>query len=225
VVARMGLRRCASQPDGTFVPVNGSGNLFPQVKSYFSDMKFKPMPRYTRGVVVDPTSHKPGSALAKLTGKLIPTLTANTQVSPVGVQFPQPRVTTKTQANVLLDDVTGKWWTVLVWGNNPSDVFSAADLARLEELGAQLVCLVPESQRSWCEERYPADVVVAGDTTGRLKKWFDERPTPAVFVRPDRFVAGACLTQDVPKTLAAILAAMSFKEGASNGARTRLHVA
>lgn len=200
-------------------------NLFPQVKSYFSDMKFKPMPRYTRGVVVDPTSHSPGTALAKLTSKLIPTRTANTQVSPVGVQFPQPRVTTKTETNVLLDEVTGKWWIVLVWGNNPKDVFSESDLARLEELGAQLVCLVPESQRAWCEERYPADVVVAGDTTGRLKKWFDERPTPVVFVRPDRFVAGASLTQDASKTLDGILAAMSFKEGVSNDARTRLHVA
>ena len=200
-------------------------NLFPQVKSYFSDMKFKPMPRYTRGVVVDPASHKPGFALAKLTGKLIPTLTANTQVSPVGVQFPQPRVTTKARSNVLLDEVTGKWWTVLVWGNNPKDVFPDTDLARLEELGAQLVCLVPESQRAWCEERYASDVVVAGDTTGRLKKWFDERPTPVVFVRPDRFVAGACLTQNASKTLDGILAAMSFTEGVSNDARTRLHVA
>lgn len=200
-------------------------NLFPQVKSYFADMKFKPMPRYTRGVVVDPSSHQAGSALAKLTGKLIPTLTSNTRVSPVGVQFPQPRVTTKSQANALLDDVTGKWWTVLVWGNNPRDVFSDTDLLKLDELGAQLVCLIPESQRTWCEERYPADVIIAGDTTGRLKKWFDERPTPVVFVRPDRFVAGACLAQDAPQTLAAILAAMSFKEGASNDSRTRLHVA
>ena len=47
-------------------------NLFPQVKSYFSEMRFKPMPRYTKGVVVDPTSAAPGTARARLTSKLIP---------------------------------------------------------------------------------------------------------------------------------------------------------
>jgi 3-(3-hydroxy-phenyl)propionate hydroxylase len=31
-----------------------------------------------------------------------------------------------------------------------------------------------------------------------------------VFLRPDRFVAGACLTQDGPATLDAILRSMSF---------------
>nr|AAB81312.1 3-(3-hydroxyphenyl) propionate hydroxylase [Rhodococcus globerulus] len=62
-------------------------NLFPQVKSYFADMRFKPMPRYTRGVLADPNTRESGSAAAKLTSKLIPVLTANVKNSPVGVQF------------------------------------------------------------------------------------------------------------------------------------------
>jgi 3-(3-hydroxy-phenyl)propionate hydroxylase len=59
-----------------------------------------------------------------------------------------------------------------------------------------------------------ADVLVVGDHTGLLKKWFDDRPTPLVFLRPDRFVAGACLTQNAPATLDAILSSMSFVEHA-----------
>ncbi|MGY0064207.1 hypothetical protein ACWY4P_48555 [Streptomyces sp. LZ34] len=37
-------------------------NLVPSAKSYFTDMRFKPMPRYDRGVVVDVTSRTPGRA-------------------------------------------------------------------------------------------------------------------------------------------------------------------
>ena len=55
-------------------------------------MRFKPMPRYTSGVLADPTTQASGNAAARLTSKLIPVLTANNKVSPVGVQFPQPRV-------------------------------------------------------------------------------------------------------------------------------------
>ncbi|MFD1210843.1 bifunctional 3-(3-hydroxy-phenyl)propionate/3-hydroxycinnamic acid hydroxylase [Arthrobacter sp. GCM10027362] len=185
-------------------------NLFPQVKSYFSDMRFKPMPRYTEGVVVDPTHATPGKAAARLAGRLVPVLTANNRTSPVGVQFIQPRVNTRDAENVRLDDVVGKWWTVLAWGNNPRGMFTEEQLAKLEALGATFTAVVPETQRGWAEAAYPADVLVAGDVTGRLKKWFDDRPTPVLFLRPDRFVAGACLAQDAGRTLEAILASMSF---------------
>ncbi|MFB0832995.1 bifunctional 3-(3-hydroxy-phenyl)propionate/3-hydroxycinnamic acid hydroxylase MhpA [Arthrobacter halodurans] len=193
-------------------------NLFPSVKSYFSDMKFKPMPRYTRGVLADPNSQASGRATARLTSKLIPVLSANTKVSPVGVQFPQPRVNSRHGENVLLDDVVGNWWSVVVWGNNPKDVLPAESLEKLAGLGARLVCILPETQRGWAEQNMGDDVLVLGDHTGRMKKWFDDRPTPMVFLRPDRFVAGACLTQNGPATLDAILRSMAFTgRGAAPG--------
>ena len=185
-------------------------NLFPQVKSYFADMRFKPMPRYTRGVLADPNTQESGSAAAKLTSKLIPVLTANVKNSPVGVQFPQPRVNSCDGLDQLLDDAIGNWWSVIVWGNSPKDVLPQASLEKLSLLGARLVAVVPETQREWAHKHMDADVLVLGDHTGRLKKWFDDRPTPLVFLRPDRFVAGACLTQHAPATLDAILAAMKF---------------
>ncbi|GAA3680745.1 bifunctional 3-(3-hydroxy-phenyl)propionate/3-hydroxycinnamic acid hydroxylase [Arthrobacter ginkgonis] len=195
-------------------------NLFPSVKSYFADMKFKPMPRYTKGVLADPNTQASGTALGKLTSKLIPVATANTKVSPVGVQFPQPRVNSKDAKNERLDDVIGNWWTVLVWGNNPKDVLPQASLDRLAALGARLVAVVPETQRAWAEQYMGPNVLVLGDHTGRLKKWFDDRPTPMVFLRPDRFVAGACLNQHGPATLDAILAAMSFTGKPGDRARS-----
>jgi 3-(3-hydroxy-phenyl)propionate hydroxylase len=185
-------------------------NLLPQVKRYFADMRFKPMPRYTQGVLVDPTTQASGTAAAGLTSKLIPVLTANSTVSPVGVQFPQPRVHTCLASNVLLDDAIGNWWSVIVWGNSPKDVLPQSSLDKLDALGARLVAVVPETQRAWAEQYMDPDVLVLGDHTGRLKKWFDDRPTPLVFLRPDRFVAGACLTQHAPATLDAMLLAMAF---------------
>lgn len=185
-------------------------NLFPSVKSYFSDMKFKPMPRYTRGVLADPNTQASGSAGARLTSRLVPVLSANNKVSPVGVQFPQPRVNSRDGEDMLLDDAIGNWWSVVVWGNSPKDVLPAESLDKLAALGARPVCILPETQRGWAEENMGGDVLVLGDHTGRMKKWFDDRPTPLVFLRPDRFVAGACLTQDAPATLDAILRSMAF---------------
>ncbi|WP_201010970.1 bifunctional 3-(3-hydroxy-phenyl)propionate/3-hydroxycinnamic acid hydroxylase [Rhodococcus sp. NKCM2511] len=189
-------------------------NRLPQIKSYFSEMRFKPMPRYTEGVLADPSDCTPGRAGATITSRLIPVRTANVRISPVGVQFPQPRVTTVDGAIVLLDDAIGNWWSVIVWGNNPKDVLPQCSLRRLEALGARLVAVVPDTQRAWAHQHIDADVLVVGDHTGLLKKWFDDRPTPLVFLRPDRFVAGACLTQNAPATLDAILASMSFVDHA-----------
>ncbi|MFI6958539.1 bifunctional 3-(3-hydroxy-phenyl)propionate/3-hydroxycinnamic acid hydroxylase [Nocardia vinacea] len=185
-------------------------NRFPQIKSYFAEMRFKPMPRYTQGVLADPSDCTSGRAGATITSRLIPVRTANTTVSPVGVQFPQPRVTTGDASGILLDDAIGNWWSVIVWGNSPKDVLPLDALRKLDALGARLVAVVPETQREWAHQHMDPDVLVLGDHSGRLKKWFDDRPTPLVFLRPDRFVAGACLTQNAPATLDAILASMSF---------------
>lgn len=185
-------------------------NLFPRAKSYFADMKFKPMPRYEQGVLADPTTQEPGRAKALLSSRLIPVRTASTRVSPVGRQFPQPRVNSQSGQDILLDDALGTWWSLIVWGNSPLDVLPKESLQKLLLLGARLVCILPETQREWAQDYMDPEVLVLGDHTGVMKKWFDDRPAPMVFLRPDRFVAGACLTQDGPATLDAILLAMSF---------------
>ncbi|WP_439901761.1 bifunctional 3-(3-hydroxy-phenyl)propionate/3-hydroxycinnamic acid hydroxylase MhpA [Microbacterium azadirachtae] len=199
-------------------------NLFPSVKSYFADMRFKPMPRYTRGVLADPNSMVAGTAAAMLTRRIIPVRTANSRISPVGVQFPQPRVNCSAGIDLLLDDVIGPWWAVIVWGNSPRDVLPESAISQLEQLGAALVSIVPETQRPWAEAAMAEDVLVLGDHTGSMKAWFDDRPTPMVFLRPDRFVAGACLTQEGPATLEAILRSMAFNpRGVAPYRRTAEH--
>ena len=203
-------------------------NRVPTVKSYFTDMRFKPMPRYSAGVVVDQSDGTPGSAAARIARRLLPMIDAPSDVSPVGLQFIQPRVRTADQDDVLLDDAIGNWWTIAAWGNDPARLLGREELEAVTRLGIRLVCFVPETQRRWAEREYagsPVPVTVVGDVTGRLKKWFDARPLGVVFLRPDRFVAAACLAQEAPRTLRSVLTAMSYTEGVRRADSARLHVA
>ncbi len=184
-------------------------NAAPPVKRYFAEMRYKPMPRYHRGAVVDATTLTPGQSAAELTGTSQPVRSANKKVSPVGTQFIQPRVDTADSTDVLLDELIGPNWAVVCWATNPAQVFSSDDLVKLKALGATLISLRPTTQLG---NDVPADgTVVAADRTGDVKRWFDDRPTPVVFLRPDRFVAAAGLTQDAPALLDSLLTAISFR--------------
>lgn len=184
--------------------VSSTLNLFPQIKSYFSDMRFKPMPRYHDGVLADPTTFEPGHAKAKLTSHTIPVLTSVSKVSPVGVQFIQPDVSVEDGTQVKLDDALGSWWAILAWGNDPQRMYSPDELALAHKLRARFVQVVPQPQRERAQGLASEGTIVVGDVTGRLKQWFDDRPTPVLVIRPDRFVAGASLAQTAGRTLRAV---------------------
>ena len=186
-------------------------NLLPGVRRWFAEMRFKPMPRYRVGVLADPTTGAAGRAGPRLTSRSIPVRTAAKRDSPVGLLFPQPMVRTAAHGDARLDDAIGGWWALLVWGNSPLDVLPPSAIAKLERLGARLVSIVPETQREWAERRMVEQVLVVGDASGELKRWFDERPTPFVLLRPDRFVAAAGLHQHGPMMIDAVLAAMRFR--------------
>ncbi|MET7541436.1 bifunctional 3-(3-hydroxy-phenyl)propionate/3-hydroxycinnamic acid hydroxylase [Streptomyces sp. NPDC005507] len=191
-------------------------NAVPKWKSYFTELRFKPMPRYATGVVVDQASLTPGRARATFkskNGKLAPFIDSAGELSPVGLQFIQPRVNSADATNVLLDDVTGDWWTLATWGTDPTAFLSAADLELVCRHRIRLVSFMPETQRVWAQKRYadsPAPVTVVGDTSGALKDWFDVRACGLVLLRPDRFVAAASLTRQAPQALAAVRTAGSL---------------
>jgi 3-(3-hydroxy-phenyl)propionate hydroxylase len=201
-------------------------NLVPKWKSYFTELRFKPMPRYAAGVVVDQATLTPGRAQATFKrGRLAPFTDSAGDLSPVGLQFIQPRVNTANATNILLDDVTGNWWTLATWGTDPTTFLSPADLEFVRRHRIELVSFMPETQRTWAERQYadsPAPVTVVGDTTGVLKDWFDVRSCGLVVLRPDRFVAAASLTLHATQTLAAVRKAGSLlTEAASHTPATR----
>lgn len=184
-------------------------NLSPQVKSYFSDMKFKPMPRYTTGIVVDQATLAAGHNEAKVkvpkgTQGIIPFRNMIKKDSVVGVQFVQPRVGIEGEVR-LMDFAYGDGWAVVSWGLDPQQLLDATLRERLAALGIAYVCVVSPTQKEWAEGYVHAGTKVVTDESGSLKTWFDEHAVGTVIVRPDRFVAAACLNASLPKAAQGVL--------------------
>jgi 3-(3-hydroxy-phenyl)propionate hydroxylase len=186
-------------------------NLVPAAKRWIAEGRYKPKPRFHVGALVEAV----GPAA---------------EGQPVGQMFPQPRVDTRTEQNVLLDDVLGPWFSVLVWGNDPRQVFDQNSLNTLTRLGVKLISVRPSTQLHWDaaptgDPREALDVTVIGDATGRLKTWFDTHPVGFVIVRPDRYVAAAAVSQHAPSVTTALAAALHLTPGDHDAARPLLDVA
>lgn len=179
-------------------------SIVPTLKRYVLEMRFKPMPRYEQGAV---HHSEPRSAS-----------------SPVGTLFVQPRVDTRDEADVLLDDVLGTGFAVLCWNNNPRALLGADAFERWKSLGARFVEARPVTQLHWTGHDDP-EVVIVGDRSGGLKSWFDAHTESVLFLRPDRCIAGACIAQRAPETSAALFKVLYVTQGGGNGASSLLHVA
>ncbi|NUS95754.1 MAG: 3-(3-hydroxyphenyl)propionate hydroxylase, partial [Nocardia sp.] len=161
-------------------------------------------PRYDRGAVVHGWSRSPNSA--------------------VGTLFIQPRVATRAQPDVLLDDTLGPWFAVLCWNNQPRKLLGDDEFARWKELGARFVEARPATQLHWAGHDDP-EVVVVGDHTGALKKWFDGQLDSVLFLRPDRCIAGACIAQHAPELGAALRKTLELAPGGTDAAGRVLRLA
>jgi 3-(3-hydroxy-phenyl)propionate hydroxylase len=182
-----------------------AASLVPTLKRYVLEMRFKPMPRYEQGAVVHNEPRSPSSA--------------------VGTLFIQPRVDTRDQHNVLLDDVIGPWFAFVCWSNNPRQLLGEKAFADWRKLGAVFVALRPITQLHWTGHDDP-DVIVVGDRTGALKAWFDAHEESVMFLRPDRCIAGACIAQRTPELSAALLDKLTLTPGGGSDATgALLHVA
>jgi 3-(3-hydroxy-phenyl)propionate hydroxylase len=173
-----------------------SASIVPSLKRYVLEMRFKPMPRYEHGAVVHSVDAKE----------------PRRGESPVGTLFIQPRVDTRTQHDVLLDDVLGDWFAVLCWNNNPRKILGDEAFANWKAVGARFVALRPLTQLHWTGHDDP-DVVIVGDRGGALKSWFDAYQESVLFLRPDRCIAGACIAQLAPELSAALLDALTLTPG------------
>ena len=186
-------------------------NLVPAAKRWIAAGGYKPKPRFHVGALVDAV----GPAA---------------EGEPVGQMFPQPRVDTRTETGVLLDDVLGPWFSVLVWGNDPRHVFDRRSLETLTRLGVKLVSIRPSTQLHWDaaptdDPREDLDVTVVGDATGALKAWFDTHPVGFVVVRPDRYVAAAAIAQHSAAVTTSLATALHLTSGDTNDTRPLLDVA
>ncbi|WP_298718091.1 bifunctional 3-(3-hydroxy-phenyl)propionate/3-hydroxycinnamic acid hydroxylase [uncultured Oceanisphaera sp.] len=148
-------------------------NYLPPVKRYFLEMRFKPMPQYHQGVLVESTQPL--------------------KQSPVGKLFIQPKVRQGEQV-LLLDEVIGRRFAVIAWGTDPCYGLSTEELAHWQRLGTCFIQVVPSVQLK-AKACLAEGLIRIGDESGRLKEWFGLYPASIAVLRPDRFVAGIAIPQ------------------------------
>ncbi|MBN3509618.1 bifunctional 3-(3-hydroxy-phenyl)propionate/3-hydroxycinnamic acid hydroxylase [Mycolicibacterium nivoides] len=176
-------------------------SVVPALKRYVLEMRFKPMPRYDQGAVYHPKPPTPDA--------------------PAGTLFIQPRVDTREQSNVLLDDVIGLNFAVLCWNNNPRALLGERAYQRWKALGARFIAARPQTQLFWTGHDADSDdgsVVIVGDRTGALKAWFDVHAESVLVLRPDRCIAGADIAQRAPELSNALFDVLHVLEGGANDA-------
>jgi 3-(3-hydroxy-phenyl)propionate hydroxylase len=147
-------------------------NAIPPVKRYFVQMRFKPMPRFSKGIVMTDESGKPqGNA----TGRL----------------FPQPHVQTSDGAKRLLDDVIGLRFAVLSWGSDPQRHLSAEARTYWNNMGAAMIAVVPTTQLDDFRGAVTGGTTLVGDLGEVLHEWFSDHEADGsiVIIRPDRVTA------------------------------------
>ncbi|MFT3779205.1 MAG: bifunctional 3-(3-hydroxy-phenyl)propionate/3-hydroxycinnamic acid hydroxylase [Ottowia sp.] len=202
-------------------------NAVPSVKQYFAEMRFKPMPRYEKGVVLLPERQEGRPVLGGLLersgdtplGRLVGLMAEKRESlvgrllngmeppldTPVGRMFIQPRVSTEAGATVRLDDVIGLRFAVIAWGTDPTHGMAPAVRAFWEKLGTCFISVKPQVQMAHASEA-GAGVVTLGDAQGRIKDWFTGKSGSIVVVRPDRFVAAMASPQGIDAVTARLAA-------------------
>ncbi len=194
-------------------------NLVPPAKRYFTEMRFKPMPKYETGLVVSEAEvnvepgfmQLAGQLLRKtpLIGRLMPKKRVK-RSSPVGKLFIQPRVRTRDGEVKLLDDVLGNGFALVCWGVDPSFWLNARSREILAALGGRIVTVKPVVQIRRDKDIGP-DAIVVGDEQMRLKEWFGSVPGAVAVIRPDRFVAGLAYPVKINELLAQLADKMGLE--------------
>lgn len=138
--------------------------LLPPLRDYFLQMRFKPKPRFTQGLVIGN-----GSA-----GQLS-----------CGQMFPQPTVEDAAGHSVLLDKVLGTGFALLQYASLADSRLSALNHPLWDRLEARRVLVLPQggqvdptsAEHAWID-RDGALATLLGEPSGQL-----------LLLRPDRYVA------------------------------------
>lgn len=176
----------------------------PGGRDYILQMKYKPAPRYRRGLVL--AGDRAGKS------------------SLVGRAFPQPVVERIDGVRVKLDDVIGQRIAVLGVVPGAAEAMSPETAARLAAHGGCVVQahVMPAYRRAGQFDPAtrsadgPLPVVDLYDLEGGLRDLQLARPADEVYIiRPDRYVAATCRLADLDGVVGAFV---DLLEGGSRGA-------
>lgn len=146
----------------------------PKFRDYVLQMKFKPMPRFSKGVVLN-------------SGQ-------TTRDELVGRMFIQPNVENTKGQSLKFDDVVGGRFVLLSWRCNPLHTAADEVKARLKRLNCvQVIGIRSRSSQDELDPSLvnPQDAIVVQDLDNSLQLWFAQKAVDWVLIRPDRFVAAA----------------------------------
>ena len=142
-------------------------HLWPPARDYITQMRYKPQPRFTTGFMVN-DGRSPKRTL-------------------VGRLMPQPRVKTRDLQEVLLDEVLGTGFALLVRTSDPESVFRVLQEEVWSSLGVLRVAILPKHIRAIPSDRY----VAVTECDGSLPTALGHDGESVFLLRPDRYVA-AC---------------------------------
>ena len=203
---------------GTRDKIAAALNLVPAAKKWIAEGRYKPKPRFHVGALVDAV----GPAAAGSTGRV--------DVPATPRRHPHRD---RTCCSMMFSDRGSRCWC---GATTPATCSTQHSLDTLTRLGVKLISIRPSTQLHWDAaptgdpREAAADVTVIGDSTGRLKSWFDTHPVGFVIVRPDRYVAAAALAQHGSSVVSSLATAIhlsspQFTPGDHHDARPRLDVA
>lgn len=165
----------------------------PAVRTYILQMRFKPMPFYSKGALIHD----------------IPSLKVKAP-SPVGRMFPQPMVTTLSGVTLRFDDAIEPWFAVVSYGLDPQLHMNAQTKAFWRRMNACFVSIVPPTQAPKAADTISDESpIMLLDTTSEFKEWFGRHQASIVVVRPDRFVAAATTMANISDATSRLRAALS----------------
>ena len=139
--------------------------LYPPLGSYFSQMKYKPEPRFVSGLFVSDGRR----ARTTKTGRL----------------FPQPVLETEDGSAVPLDEVLEDRFALIAYDPSPTRVLDAMNDPLLDQLGTVRIGIVPASAPR--NEAGPGNRILR-DTTGAVGAYFAGTGDNLALLRPDRYV-------------------------------------
>lgn len=140
-------------------------NIWPRARDYVAQMRYKPSPFFARGFLV-------GGGARGLVGRLLP----------------QPRVATADGRQVLLDDLLGPGFSLIVRTQDPAGAFGRLDQPIWDRLKARRVAVLP-AQAGALPSTPCDDVITVRECTSQLAEALARFPDVAVLLRPDRYVA------------------------------------
>lgn len=165
----------------------------PMARDYLLQMKFKPMPYYAEGVVLDPS---PKGAVGKM--------------------FIQPDVETTDGQVAKLDEVAGDWFAVIGINVDPVELLDAESLAYWRSLGARFL-RVNRSRAGKHMRTAGSETVLLDDVEGGFRDWSRRnKNSDFLVVRPDRYLAAACASESANKLTRRFSAVLPLTTATSN---------